>query len=159
MSHIIEKIKINQATYHKLEERILKNRKIQAVAVAKNNLGVEFVFDGEFYGLLHYSSIPKYVQICMGDVLELYVRKVRYDNKIDLIFHPIFKDGRLYYEKLLEVLKENPTQVFEVDKKSSPETIFKMFGMSKKKFKLAIKVLVDLELVSYEDGLMKLIDP
>ena len=156
---LIDKIKINQATYHKLEERILKNRKIQAVAVAKNNLGVEFVFDGEFYGLLHYSSIPKYVQICIGDVLELYVRKVRYDNKIDLIFHPIGKNTGLYHEKLLEVLKENPTQTLKVAWKSSPETIFKMFGMSKKKFKSSLKVLVDLEVVSYEDGLMKLIDP
>ena len=155
----IEKIKINQAIYHKLEERILKNRKIQAVAVAKNNLGVEFVFDGEFYGLLHYSSIPKYVQICIGDVKELYVRKVRYDNKIDLTFHPIWKDGRLYHEKLLEVLKQSQEKTLKVDWKSSPETIFNLFGMSKKKFKSALRLLVDLELISYEDGLMKLIDP
>ena len=90
-----------------------------------------------------------------GQKTKGYIKKVRDDSKIDLrnLHKPGYKRVDDITEKILNVLKEQGGFISVTDK-SSPETINKLFGVSKKTYKKAIGAIYRKRLITFEnDGI------
>ena len=87
--------------------------------------------------------------------LQGYIKKIRPDNKIDVM------PGKAGYgkveaetEKIMRLLKENGGFLPYHDK-SDPDDIYKVFGMSKKTFKMTTGALYKQQKIAFTDGGIK----
>ncbi len=89
-----------------------------------------------------------------GDTVKGYIKKIRDDGKIDLTLHqPGHEKLGGVADKVLEKLV-NSGGFLPVHDKSSPETIYTLFGESKKSFKSAIGILYKHRRITIEaDGI------
>lgn len=126
-----------------VEKEVMDLKENQAVPVLVANptdLGFNVIVDNLYWGLVYHSDIFK--QISIGDSLMGYVKKIREDNKLDIVLQAQgFKQAiSSDTQTILNVLAENKNVLYLSDK-TEPEVIYKTLGMSKKAFKKAIGVL------------------
>ncbi|MEL6810947.1 MAG: S1-like domain-containing RNA-binding protein [Bacteroidota bacterium] len=114
--------------------------------------GANTVVNGKHKGLIYLTDI--FEDIRTGDKLKAYVRKVRSDNKIDLVLQPEgYKSIEPNANYVLEELKA-AGGFLPLHDKSDPETIKNELGLSKKSFKKAIGSLYkDKQIKIKEDGI------
>jgi len=126
-----------------VEKEVMDLKENQAVPILVANptdLGFNVIVDNLYWGLVYHSDIFK--RISVGDLLTGYVKKIREDNKLDIVLQPqgfkkvIGSDT----QTILNALAENKNVLYLSDK-TEPEVIYKALGMSKKAFKKAIGVL------------------
>ncbi len=105
----------------------------------KTEIGYEVIINKKHFGLLHSGDV--FHDIRVGDKLEGFIKKVRTDNKIDVM------PGKVGYDrvenetdKIMRLLEEHNGYLPYQDK-SEPTAIYDFFGMSKKTFKMAIGAL------------------
>lgn len=87
---------------------------------------------GGFYGLLYHSELPSGFQPSVGLEIDVRVKKVRADQKLDVCLAPNENEQK---QRILDSMP------LKLDFSSSPESIFEMFQMSKKMFKRLINEL------------------
>ena len=124
---------------------------------SETELGFKAIIDNQYIGLLYKNEIfqPLYV----GDIVQAYIRKMRDDGKIDLILRaPGHKATTDIGEKILELLtaKEGFLAIHD---KTPPEKIYELFGVSKKKYKVALGGLYKRKLISVDDDGIRLVKP
>lgn len=112
---------------------------VSLVVYRRTDVGYVVIINNRHTGLLYFNEV--YEDLAPGDRLQGFIRKIRPDNKIDVVA------GKRGYEKvegetekILRLLKENGGRLPYHDK-SSPEDIYRFFGMSKKTFKMALGAL------------------
>ena len=112
---------------------------VQLVIVDKTDLGYKAIVDDAYFGVLYYNEVFEDLQI--NDHAEGYIKLIRPDQKIDLT---LYKEGSKgsedIAEKILELLKKSGG-VLPITSQTSPEYIYQNFGVSKKKFKMALGLL------------------
>jgi predicted RNA-binding protein (virulence factor B family) len=83
---------------------------------------------------------------------------VREDKKLDISLQPIGKEksNDRNIEKILEVLKISGN-IIEITKKSNPEDIQNIFGISKKAFKRALVTLQERDKVAVNENKITLL--
>jgi len=113
------------------------SQKFDAIIIAKTPMGYKLVASNKYEGMLYDNEI--FEDISIGERRVVYLKSIRSDKKLDFSLTPIgsqakVSDGR---NKIEEVLRKSGGKV-EIDTKSSPEKIEKLFGMSKKSFKASI---------------------
>ena len=123
---------------------------IELQILRRTEIGYAVIINSVHTGMLYYGDVFNEVEI--GDRLEGYIKKIRPDNKIDVM------PGKEGYqkvenetEKLLRLLQENGGFLPYHDK-SDPEDIYKVFGMSKKTFKMAAGALYKQQKIVFADG-------
>ena len=98
--------------------------------------GMNVIVNKQHSGLIYEDEIFKTLNI--GDRMKGYVKKVRSDNKLDIVLNQIgYKNIEPTSEKILTVLKSNDG-FLPLHDKSDPESIKQRLQMSKKSFKKAI---------------------
>lgn len=114
--------------------------------------GANVIINGKHKGLIFTEDI--FEDIRSGDKMKAYVKKVRSDNKIDIVLHtPGYKSIEPNANYLLEELKA-AGGFLPLHDKSDPETIKNELGLSKKSFKKAIGSLYkDKQIIIKEDGI------
>ena len=114
--------------------------------------GANVIINGMHKGLIFTEDI--FEDIRSGDKMKAYVKKVRSDNKIDIVLHtPGYKSIEPNANYLLEELKA-AGGFLPLHDKSDPETIKNELGLSKKSFKKAIGSLYkDKQIILKEDGI------
>lgn len=122
---------------------------VGAIVVGESPLGYNVVLDNTFRGLVYRDEV--YGELCVGDRLMVYVKKVRDDDRIDVSVRPIgyAKVGGVE-DSIVERLRLSGGEL-NVGDRSSPELIRELFGCSKKSFKMAIGGL-------YRDGVIEIFD-
>lgn len=123
----------------------------------KTENGMNAIVNNLYKGLIFYSDIHK--SISEGDKVKGYVKNVREDGKIDLVLEPIGYKGSIDSTTvlILDKLKANDGVLFFTDK-SSPETIKKEFGLSKKAFKRSLGSLYKKKFIEILDDCVKLVN-
>ncbi len=126
-------------------ERVLQNEvmelsegdEVDLIIYKKTDLGYKAIVNNKHKGLIFKNEIFKEINI--GDRLKGFVKKIRDDNKLDITLQaPGFeKSIDSNTELIIEILIKNEGFIAVTDK-SSPEEIYKEFGISKKAFKKAI---------------------
>jgi len=114
--------------------------------------GANVIINGVHKGLIYLEDI--FEDIRTGDRLKAFVKKIREDNKIDVVLQ---KQGYRSIEPNANYILEelNASGGFlPIHDKSSPEVIKETLGLSKKSFKKAIGSLYkDKQIVIKEDGI------
>jgi predicted RNA-binding protein (virulence factor B family) len=117
-----------------------------------SEMGMNVIVNKVHLGLIFQDDIFK--DISVGDRLKGIVKKVRPDNKLDIILGKIgYRNIEPNAEMILNLLDDN-SGFLNVNDKSSPELIKDTFQMSKKSFKKAIGNLYKQKLIEIkEDGI------
>jgi uncharacterized protein len=120
---------------------------VDLVVYQKTDIGYKVIINSKHMGLIHFNEVFKEYEI--GDKLKGFIKKIRTDNKIDVV------PGAKGYtkvsgeeEKILSLL-ENNSGYLPYNDKSSPEDIYAYFGMSKKTFKMTLGALYKKRKVSF----------
>ena len=119
---------------------------------SQTDLGYKVIVESKHWGVIYENEVFRSLK--RGQHLTAYIKKIRDDGKIDLsLDKPGFEKIDDLTEKIIEKLKTNKGFIGVTDK-SSPETIYGVFGASKKTFKKAIGALYKKRIVNIsEEGI------
>lgn len=114
--------------------------------------GANVIINGVHKGLIYIEDI--FEDIRTGDRMKAYIKKIREDNKIDLVLQTLgYKSIEPNAQFILDELKAAGGFIALHDK-SSPDAIKDLLGLSKKSFKRAIGSLYkDKQITIKEDGI------
>lgn len=117
------------------EELTIKEMELVNLLVYRTSeLGYVMIINNKHIGILHGNEV--FQQLEIGDKVKGFIKKIRPDNKIDLI---LGKPGYTKVEdesaKIMRLLNEN-NGYLPYNDKSDPTDIYAFFGMSKKAFKM-----------------------
>lgn len=129
----LDKFLLETTHYHKAGQQV------DLMIFAKTKLGYKAAIGSTYQGLLYDNEIYQPVKI--GDKLKGYIKHIRNDKKIDLsLQQPPERTRAELANRILNYLKEHNGSIHLTDK-SSPEEIYKQFGVSKKAYKKALGAL------------------
>lgn len=122
----------------------------------KTDLGFSAIVNNAHWGVLYENEVFRHLS--KGKRITGYIKKIREDEKIDLILQ---KPG---YEKIDDISKalidklEKNNGFMKLTDKSNPEDIYDLLGISKKVFKKAIGSLYKARLITLEKDGIKIVD-
>jgi hypothetical protein len=123
--------------------------------VAKTDLGFKAIVNGEHWGLLYANEV--FQPLSYGQKIQGFIKEIRPDGKIDLALQRTgHQAGDDIAPRILELLKEKGG-FLEINDKTSAEIIYELFGVSKKKYKIALGGLYKKRLIQIEDDGIRLV--
>lgn len=130
---------------------------VDVMVEGKTDMGYRVIVDNRYWGLVYndevFQPIPK------GTQQQGYILKQRDDGRLDVTLRPQGNQKRdNASEIILEKLKKEGGYM-AVSDKSSPELIYRIFGLSKKVFKQAIGGLYRDRAIAIESAGIRLIQP
>ena len=112
------------------------------------------IINGNHWGMLYNNEIFQPLE--HGQKLAGFIKKIRADGKIDLSLQDLNADPiKDLPEKILSLLK-NKGGFLSVNDKTPAEEIYELFGVSKKKYKIALGGLYKKRLITVEDDGIRL---
>jgi predicted RNA-binding protein (virulence factor B family) len=127
-----------------------EGQEVDLVIFEQTDLGYKAMINNTHSGMLYKNEVFQPLE--QGHKIKGYIRKIRTDQKIDLILH---KPG---YEKVIDLsaqilnkLKEQNGYI-PLSDKSSATDIYNVFGISKKTYKQVIGSLYKSKLITIEAG-------
>ncbi len=130
-------------------------QEVELLICNQTDIGYKAIINGTHWGVLYSNEV--FQPLKSGQKRRGYIKKVRDDNKIDLSLHkPGYERVDDITDTILNVLKEQGGFISVTDK-SPPETINKLFGVSKKTYKKAIGAIYKKKLITIENDGIKLI--
>ncbi len=121
----------------------------------QTDLGYSAIVNNAHWGVLYENEVFRHLS--RGKRLKGYIKKIREDDKIDLMLE---KPG---YGKVDDISKaildklEKSNGVLWLTDKSEPEEIYQLLGISKKVFKKAIGALYKAKLITLEENAIRLV--
>jgi len=114
-----------------------EGQQVDLIIAHETDLGMKAIINNEYWGVLYKNEI--YQKLRIGQKIKGYIKKVREDNKIDLVLQvdKYVEKVDSVTEKILAKLKSQGGTLLITDK-SPPDEIYKAFGVSKKVFKQAV---------------------
>ncbi len=118
------------------DEHFRRGQGVELLLCSRTDLGLKAVIDGTHLGMLFKSDLIHPLKV--GQRVQGFVKAIRPDGKIDLALQPV---GRQAHDELLERILEALNQTggeSSLTDKSSPEEIYRRFGVSKANYKRAL---------------------
>lgn len=127
-------------------------QKVDLLIIGETDLGFKAIINGHCLGILYKNEV--FHDLRYSDQIAGYIKKIRPDGKIDLILQPFGSKGAADLgQQILDLLKEK-NGFLPLTDKSPPEKIYELFGVSKKKYKMALGDIYKKKLVRIEpDGI------
>ncbi|MFN9115141.1 MAG: S1 RNA-binding domain-containing protein, partial [Bacteroidota bacterium] len=124
---------------------------VQLTVYRKTDLGYVMIINKQHTGLLHFNDVFRELEI--GEQIEGYIKTIRPDHKIDLaVGKPGYQRVEDETGKIIRLLHEK-NGFLPYHDKTDPETIYDVFGMSKKAFKMAIgKLYIEKNIYLLDNG-------
>lgn len=124
-------------------------QEVDLVIAGETDLGFNAIINNKHLGVLYKNEVFKPLR--KGENIKGYIKKIREDEKIDLLLQkPGYAKVDDISMKIVDVLKKH-NGFLPVTDKSDPETIYELFGVSKKTYKKAIGSLYKFRLIEIED--------
>jgi len=131
-----DRIAASTSLHDHLSEKSFYFKPQQAVDLlisSRTEMGYQAVVDGTHLGLIYNNEIFQPLRV--GQKLRGYIKQIRPDQKIDLCLQLDDQQTRnALAHRILDYLQANDGTLTLTDK-SPPEAIYKVFGVSKKKYK------------------------
>jgi len=109
---------------------------VEIFPVFKNSIGYRVLVNEHVWGMIYHDEV--FSPVKRGIKRKAYVKKVREDQKLDLTLQkPGYTAVEDFSDVLLRYINEHGGSI-EITDKSDPETIKKIFNVSKKIFKKAV---------------------
>ena len=132
-----------------------QGEEVELIIAYKTDLGYKAIINGTHSGLLYDNQI--YTTLNIGQKLTGYIGKIREDEKIDLmLLKPGYEKMDEMAKKIYNILQKN-NGYLQVSDKTAPETIAKLFEMSKRNFKKSIGALYKNKMIVIEDDCIKIL--
>jgi predicted RNA-binding protein (virulence factor B family) len=129
--------------------------KVDLIIFSETELGYKAVINQTHSGIIYKNEV--FQPIRYGDELTGYIKKIREDGKIDLILQPFGNKGAGDLgQKILDLLAANAGFMAITDK-TTPEKIYELFGVSKKKYKIALGHIYKKKLIVVTEEGIKLV--
>lgn len=113
--------------------------KVKVIVADTTDLGIRVIVNHRYWGLVHRNEVFRMPH--RGETRDGYVKALRPDRKLDIaLTAPGYAKADAVGENILKVLIHRGGYLPVTDK-SAPETIYGLFGVSKKAFKLALGAL------------------
>lgn len=129
---------------------------VSLIIAGQTDLGYKAIIEGKYIGVLYRNEVFK--ELHQGQHIKGFIKKMREDGKIDLALsmktgHKAAEDiGPQVIEKL-----EREGGYLPINDKTSADVIYDMFGVSKKKYKIAIGGLYKKRLITIDDDGIRLL--
>lgn len=134
---------------------VVEGDEVDLLIVNKTDLGFKAIVNSKFWGVIYENEVFRPLQT--GDKLKGYIKKIREDEKLDISLSKTgFAKIESLEDRIIDKLKETGG-LLRITDKSSPESIYMMFGESKKTFKRAVGVLYKKRLVALEEDGIRLL--
>ncbi len=134
---------------------VAEGDEVDLLIVNKTDLGFKAIVNSKFWGVVYENEVFRQLQT--GDKVKGYVKKIRPDEKLDISLSKTgFAKIESLEDRILEKIKETGG-FLRITDKSSPESIYMLFGESKKTFKRAVGVLYKKRLVTIEEEGIRLV--
>jgi len=132
-----------------------EGQEVDLLVYTQTDLGYKAIINRTHTGVIYSNQVFK--NIHRGTDIKGYIKKVRPDQKIDLMLDkPGYDKVGDISSQIMDKLKEHNGFIALVDK-SPAEDIYKMFGVSKKAFKMAIGGLYKARLITIEGGGIRMV--
>lgn len=137
---------------NKTPSEYLEEQSVKLLIYDESNLGYKALIDGKHFGVLYHNEVFQALQY--GQVLSGFIKKIREDGKIDLSLSKTGHQGAAdIAPQILDLLNKNKG-FLAINDKTSAEKIYELFGVSKKKYKIALGGLYKKRLITVgEDGI------
>lgn len=130
-------------------------QKVDLVILRETDLGFVAKINGTDEGLLYHNEI--FEQLDYKQEVPGYIKFIRPDGAIDLQLYPFgHKGSDELGERILEVIKEH-NGFLPMNDKSPADKVYEFFGVSKKKYKMAIGSLYKKRIIKITDKGMELV--
>jgi predicted RNA-binding protein (virulence factor B family) len=127
---------------------------VDLVVCEETDLGYKVVVDHAHWGLIYRNDVLQPLQ--SGQSLQGYIKTIRADLKLDISLRQTGHKGiDTLSNTILEALQAGGGSLVVSDK-SSPEEIYALFGVSKKRFKKALGALYKRHLIILEKERVRL---
>ncbi len=134
---------------------LIPGQQVDIVIYAFTDLGFKALINQEFAGLLYKNEV--FQKLSYAENLKAYVKEVRPDGKVDLVLQPFGNKGADDLGlRIIEAL-EDAGGTLAISDKTDAEVIYKMFGVSKKKFKIALGAIYKKRLITVDENGIKLV--
>jgi uncharacterized protein len=131
-------------------------QEVDLLIAAKTDLGFKAIVNGQHFGVLYEDEV--FQRLHYGEKLKGFIKSVRPDGKLDLALarsgHKAAKED--IAPKILALLKAEGG-FLPINDKTSAEKIHELFGVSKKKFKVALGGLYKQRLITVEEEGIRLV--
>ena len=118
------------------EPKYTMGQMVDLLPYKETDLGFKAVINNRHIGLIFKADIFKPIK--MGERLKGYIKTIRKDKKINLTLQkPGYDISDELKDKIIDLLRQNNGFIALTDR-TSPEQIYKIFGVSKKKYKNAL---------------------
>lgn len=137
----------------KTDAKYEEGQQVNLIIAGRTDLGFKAIIENRHWGVLYGNEV--FQPLHQGQKIQGYIKKMREDGKIDLSLQ---RTGHKSANedvgpKILELLKLK-NGFLAINDKTSPEEIYRLFGVSKKKYKIALGGLYKQRLISVdEDGI------
>ena len=134
-----------------------EGQKVDLIIADETDLGIKAVINNEYWGVLYKNEV--FQKLRKGQKTTGYIKKIREDNKIDLVLQVAKYAEKVdsVTEKILAKLKSQGGVMLITDK-SPPDVIYNTFGVSKKVFKQSIGTLYKKRIITINKDCISLID-
>ncbi len=155
-ARIVATTKLNQFIADTVEvDEFTVGQKVDLLIADKTDLGIKAIVNNAYWGLLYENEIFQSLQ--KGQRISGYIKTIRDDLRLDLTLHEVgYAKVLTLTDAILQTLRDNGGAL-AVGDKSDPETIYALFGVSKKVFKQAIGALYKQRLIEIEKNAIRLI--
>lgn len=124
-------------------------QKVDLIIIRETPLGFIAKVNAVREGLLYHNEIFEHLE--PGDQLPGYIKFIREDGGLDLIIQPLGHHGALEIGSyILEALNKNQG-FLAINNTTSAEEIYSLFGVSKKKYKMALGGLYKKRIIKITD--------
>ena len=128
---------------------------VDLMIAAKSDLGFKAVINNQKLGLIYHDDL--FQPLRFGMRMKGWVKNIRQDGKIDLSINTLDQKTRDQLEmRILRELHQTGGRI-ELSDKSAPETIFRVFKVSKKNFKRALGSLYKQRLITIQSEYIELV--
>ena len=136
-------------------EKYTEGQEVDLIIVAETDMGFKAIISNHHWGVLYHSEV--FQPLSYGQRIKGFIRNLREDGKIDLILQQAGHKAAQgdIGPKILEELKKQGG-FLPVNDKTSAETIYELFGVSKKKYKIALGGLYKKRLITVDDDGIRL---
>ena len=132
-----------------------EGQEVELLICTQTDIGYKAIINNSHWGVLYKNEVFQTLE--KGQQIKGFIKKVRDDGKIDLCLHkPGYEKVDDLSKKIIDSLKEHGGFISVTDK-SSPEIIYKLFGVSKRTYKKAIGALYKERLITVENNGIRLI--
>ncbi len=124
------------------------NDMADGIVMAETDLGYKVIINHKHTGLLYKNEI--FAPLKIGQNVTVQIKKIRDDEKIDLILPQPKKSDLSDLEQRIMKRLDNNNGILGLGDKTPPEEIYRVLGVSKKNFKRAISRLYKERLIVVE---------